>query len=188
MCIHLSEQAVMALHAEGQAQHRVLPYGERTIKGKGAMRTYIACCGDWRAVAANAKLDAAAAALDARAAAEAAAWCIGDGVGSTADDDTDGGGGVAYRAPEQRRQRANSFCLMPTSRAARRGLRLSQVFSAASAGDDGLLSGGIRMMHHRASTSSSLGSLPAEVDDGEEADHETIQTIDVAGAPQHEHR
>ena len=148
MCIHLSEQTVRALHVEGQKQHRVVPFGERKIKGKGVMRTYLACCGDWRAVVATAK--------PAPEGAAAAGVCATAGEGTTAEAGAgarvgmrsgyDGGhypagnypageypagesppGGTEPLSPM--RARLSSFCrLTPSSIAALKGLRVSQAF------------------------------------------------------------
>ena len=47
MSIQLSESALAAALAQGVPEDRFVPFGERAVKGKGPLRTYLLREGDW---------------------------------------------------------------------------------------------------------------------------------------------
>ena len=49
MSIQLSESALAAALQQGVPDDRFVPFGERAVKGKGTLRTYLLREGDWEA-------------------------------------------------------------------------------------------------------------------------------------------
>jgi hypothetical protein len=47
------------LHPAGVPEERFVPFGERAVKGKGTLRTYLFCEGDWEEALQAATLEAA---------------------------------------------------------------------------------------------------------------------------------
>ena len=47
MSIQLSESALAAALQQGVPEERFVPFGERAVKGKGTLRTYLLREGDW---------------------------------------------------------------------------------------------------------------------------------------------
>jgi hypothetical protein len=59
MAIQLSESALSAALAQGVPEERFVPFGERAVKGKGTLRTYLLREGDWEEALQAAALEAA---------------------------------------------------------------------------------------------------------------------------------
>ena len=59
MAIQLSESALAAALAQGVPEERFVPFGERDVKGKGTLRTYLFREGDWEEALQAATLEAA---------------------------------------------------------------------------------------------------------------------------------
>lgn len=56
-CVHISEDFVNLLISEGHSPRPFIAFGEREIKGRGKMKTFLTCYGEWRSVISSALLD-----------------------------------------------------------------------------------------------------------------------------------